>query len=54
MTYEVFEDHDVPGQWRVEGFNVKSGDVAVTIFAGEFSKERAYQYFHFLTDEVAQ
>lgn len=49
MTYECFEDREVEGQWRVEGFDKKTGDVSIVIFIGFKAPERARQYYNFIT-----
>jgi hypothetical protein len=51
MTYECFEDRVTPGDWRVEGLDIKTGDVEIVIFAGVRAAERARQYFFFITGE---
>ena len=49
MTYECFEDKQTPGDWRVEGFDPKTGEVEITVFAGSRAADRARQYFIFIT-----
>ncbi len=51
MTYEVFEDKVNAGDWRVEGLDIQTGDVAIAIFSGVQSRERAYLYFNLVTRE---
>lgn len=48
MTYECFADKETPGSWRVEGFNAKSGDVAITVFHGYRAAERSREYYNFI------
>jgi hypothetical protein len=40
----VFEDHDEPGDWRVEYFD-SDGGCYVAIFAGPEAEKRARDYF---------
>lgn len=51
MNHECFEDKENNGAWRVEGFDPKTGDVTIAIFAGHRAAERARQYFVFITGE---
>lgn len=45
MDWEVIEDRQHPGDWRVEGINYKDdGEVYVTIFSGPDARERAEEY----------
>ena len=45
LTYEVFEDREISGQWRVEAIDHDSeGECYVTIFAGPDSEQRARVY----------
>lgn len=43
MEYEVFEDKEVSGQWRVESFGPE-GECYVTIFSGPDAEFRARTY----------
>ena len=43
MKYECFEDRVTPGDWRVEGLDIKTGDVEIVNFAGVRAAERARQ-----------
>lgn len=45
MDYEVFEDKESPGDWRVEAINMESdGECYVAIFSGPRARERAEEY----------
>ncbi len=45
MDYEVFEDRQSPGDWRVEAINIDGdGECYVAIFSGPQAKERAEEY----------
>jgi len=45
MQTEVFEDRQVPGQWRVESIDFDSeGECYVTIFSGPKAEMRARAY----------
>jgi hypothetical protein len=45
MEWEVIEDQDVPGQWRVEAINYDGdGEVYVAIFSGPKARDRAEEY----------
>jgi hypothetical protein len=50
MNYECFEDKEVEGAWRVEGFNKETGEVTITLFVGPRAPERARQYFVFISE----
>lgn len=50
MNYEVFEDVETQGTWRVEGSNVTTGEVSITIFAGARAEQRAREYHRSMTD----
>ena len=51
MRYEVFEDHEVPGQWRVEAFG-QSGECYMTVFAGDDAEVRARAYANWVETRV--
>jgi hypothetical protein len=45
MDWEVVEDRQHPGQWRVEATNHEGdGEVYVTIFSGPAAQKRAQEY----------
>jgi hypothetical protein len=49
---KVFEDREIPGQWRVEWFDDDGGCELVEIFTGPFARRRALRcamqkYRHF-------
>lgn len=46
MIYKslAFEDKEVPGQWRVESLNMKTGESEITIFCGVTPEQRAIEY----------
>jgi hypothetical protein len=45
MQHECFQDKNVPGQWRVEAFDLENeGECYVTIFPGSKGQERAHEY----------
>jgi hypothetical protein len=45
MRYEVVEDRDHPGDWRVEAIDHDSeGECHVAIFAGKDAERRAQEY----------
>jgi hypothetical protein len=53
IEYEVFEDRVWAGDWRVEGFDyTNDGQCYVTIFSGPDSKERAEEYFTWLSQQA--
>ena len=43
MLYEVFEDREAPGDWRVEAFG-ESGECCIAVFAGNDAEQRARDY----------
>jgi hypothetical protein len=47
IRYEVVQDRKQSSDWRVEGLDVKSGDVNVTLFSGSQARERAEEYAKF-------
>ena len=53
LEWEVFEDKEAPGQWRVEAIG-DDGECYVTAFAGVYAEERARNYLDWLTDAPAQ
>lgn len=50
MNYEVFEDKENRGDWRVEGSDIQSGDVEIAIFSGASAELRAREYYRGKTD----
>ena len=50
MQYEVFEDHEAPGAWRVEAFG-EGGECYVTVFAGDDAETRARAYAEWVGSE---
>ena len=42
-TAKVFEDHEWPGDWRVERID-DDGGVEVAIFSGPYAREQALRY----------
>ena len=48
MKYEMAENKDFPGEWRVEGIDADGG-VHVTNFSGPFSEQRAALYLDMMT-----
>jgi hypothetical protein len=45
MYYEVLEDREEPGLWRVEAINeAGEGEVYVTLFSGPDARARAEAY----------
>ena len=45
MDWEVIEDRQHPGHWRVEAINHEGdGEVYVAIFSGPGARERAEEY----------
>jgi len=54
LKYEALQDKENPMDWRVEGLDMKSGDVYVTIFAGPLAETRAIEYAQFKNGHLAQ
>ncbi len=45
MNYEVVEDRNIAGAWRVEAINYAAdGEAYIAIFTGPLGKERALEY----------
>lgn len=44
MDYEVAEDRDYAGTWRVEAIDRNDGDIYVAIFSGPEAEKRAREY----------
>lgn len=51
MSYEVFEDRETLGIWRVEGLDLSTGEVEITLFVGRNADSRARHYYFQLTGE---
>lgn len=52
MNFEVFEDKDVPGQWRAEAFG-EGGECYVTVFSGDDAETRAREYAAWASENSA-
>ena len=48
MQFEVIQDRETQGAWRVEAINFDGdGEAYVTIFSGPDAESRAYEYAEF-------
>jgi hypothetical protein len=54
MTYEVVQDRNFPGDWRVEAVNHSGdGEVYTAIFTGPDAETRAREYAQWKTTKVS-
>jgi hypothetical protein len=44
MKYEIQEDKELLGAWRVEAIGSADGECYVTVFSGPLSEQRANEY----------
>jgi hypothetical protein len=44
IHYESIQDKNYLNEWRVEGINIKLGDVLIAVFCGPLAQERANEY----------
>ena len=47
LSYQAFEDKEVPGEWRVEAVNRQTGEAFIAIFTGPQCQARAAEYASF-------